>query len=209
MKVVVYVEGAGDRVCLETLLAPLIAEKNAAGIAVQFLPATRGDRKKELLINVPKKAAHAIRNDPEIVVVILPDLFPQNKAFPHNSCEELQAGVTHSFRAAIASTSWDDRLLERFRVFCLIHDLEVLLLAAEEALLAESRRSKVTWRRPVEDQNLDRPPKRVVEALIPGYDSVVDGPRILAGVDYRLIADRCPNGFGRFVEFLASLRPAS
>jgi hypothetical protein len=206
LKVVVYVEGPGDRACLETLLHPLIESKAADGVSIRFVPMTRGDRKSELLHNTPIKAANAVLNDPEIVIVILPDLYPPNKVFPHTTCEEMQAGVMKAFHAAIARKhNWDERIVQRFRVFCMIHDLEVLLLSAEEALLAETGGAEVTWKRPAEEQNHHEPPKRIVEALIPGYEPTVDGPRILAGVDYPAIAGRCPNGFGRFVQFLEML----
>jgi Domain of unknown function (DUF4276) len=206
VKVVVYVEGPGDRACLETLLHPLIEAKVADGISIRFVPMTRGDRKSELLHNTPMKAANAILNDPEIVIVILPDLYPPNKVFPHTTCEAMQGGTMTAFRVAVARKhAWDERFLQRFHVFCMIHDLEVLLLAAEEALLAEAGWAEAPWTRPPEEQNHHQPPKRIVEALIPGYESTVDGPRILANVDYRTIAGRCPNGFGRFVQFLESL----
>jgi hypothetical protein len=87
----------------------------------------------------------------------------------------------------------------------MIHDLEVLLLAAEEQLMERCRLTAAGWTKPVEQQNQDDPPKRVVQRLIPHYEPGVDGPSILAGADYRVIASRCPNGFGRFVAFLESV----
>jgi len=56
-------------------------------------------------------------------------------------------------------------------VFCLIHDLEVLLLAAEESLLADRQLPEPTWIKPVEEQNHGNPPKRVAERLFGRYDS--------------------------------------
>jgi hypothetical protein len=157
-----------------------------------------------LLTNAPIRAANAIVNDENIVVVILPDLYPPNIAFPHKTCDELQDGVRKRFQnAASRKSGWDDRLADRFHVFCLIHDLEVLLLASDE-LLRDRRLNAPAWRVPPEAQNHDDPPKRVVERLFsPGsYLSTVDGPRILAKADYRQLADRCPAGFGRFVAWL-------
>ncbi len=205
MRVVVYVEGPGDRLCLETLLSSLVTTKEAAGIRIQFIPATKGDRKAELLTNVPVKAAHIVMNDADTWVVILPDLYPPNKAFAHTSCAEMQEGITARFRNAL-NRSGGERAAERFRVFCLIHDLEVLLLAAEESLMALCKLLQPAWAKPVEDQDHHRPPKRIVEELIPSYQATVDGPRVLAAADYRAIAERCPNGFGKFVAFLESLR---
>lgn len=206
MKIIVYVEGAGDRLCLETLLDPLLKAKEASGVSIQFVPMTRGDRKTALLTTAPVKAAHAILNDPQNLVVILPDLYPRNKAFDHTTCEEMQAGVLRRFRQVITrGHDWDDRVAARFRVFCLIHDLEVLLLAAEEQLMADCGLTAATWTTPVEQQNHENPPKRIVEKLIGGYQPTVDGPRILAGADYRVISSKCPRGFGQFVAFLESV----
>jgi len=59
-----------------------------------------------------------------------------------------------------------------FRIHCLKHDLEALLLAAPETL---RQRLKTTaalqgrWRRPVEDQNDQQPPKRIIEDLFDQY----------------------------------------
>lgn len=200
-----YVEGPGDRLCLETLLGPLIATKLTSGIQIQFVPMTRGDRKVALLRNAPVRAASILRNDPATVVVILPDLYPPNKGFDHSTCAEMQAGIGEVFRRHLErSRVSDDRLAERFHVFCLIHDLEVLLLAAEESLVAISGQAP-KWKKPVEEQNHHEPPKRIVERLIPRYNATIDGPRVLASADYRTVAERCPNGFGRFVSFLESL----
>lgn len=204
MKIVVYVEGPGDRDCLETLLEPLLVKLTNRGVRVSFIPASRGHRKKELLTNAPIRAANAIVNDENIVVVILPDLYPPNIGFPHKTCDELQDGVRKRFQAAASKKGrWDDRLADRFQVFCLIHDLEVLLLASDE-LLRDLRLNAPEWRVPPETQNHDNPPKRVVERLFrpASYLSTVDGPRILANADYHELAERCPNGFGRFVAWL-------
>lgn len=206
MKVVVYVEGPGGRARLETLLRPLIEAKEAAGVQVAFIPMTRGDRKTALLTHAPVKAANAVLNDPELTVIVLPDLYPANKAFEQATCGELQEGVMLAFRKAVAAKQGrDERIAQRFRVFCMIHDLEVLLLAAEEQLVQRCRLAAVSWTKPVEQQNHDEPPKRIVERLIPGYSPVVDGPLVLATADYRVISARCPNGFGRFVAFLESV----
>ena len=206
MKVIVYVEGKGDRLCLETLLRPLLKAKEAAGVLIQFVEMQRGDRKATLLTKAPQKAALAILNDPQNCVVILPDLYPPNKGFDHRTCEELQAGVLRNFNHEIARRQGsDDRLTARFRVFCLIHDLEVLLLAAEEHFLSDCGLSAVTWTRPVEEQDQENPPKRIVEKLIRNYQPTVDGPRVLERADYQLIRERCPRGFGQFVAFLETV----
>jgi hypothetical protein len=87
----------------------------------------------------------------------------------------------------------------------LIPDLEVLLLAAEEQLMTACGLTSGMWITPVEQQNHQNPPKRVIEKLIRGYQPTVDGPRVLAHADYRVISSRCPEGFGQFVAFLQSV----
>jgi hypothetical protein len=206
LKVVVYVEGKGDRLCLEALLRPLLSAKESTGVSIQFFEMTSGDRKTSLLTHAPRKAANAIINDRGVTVVILPDLYPPNKAFEHSTCAQLQTEVLRRFQeSGSGKPGWDDRCAERFRVFCMIHDLEVLLLAAEEQLLDYCGATRPTWTTPVEQQNNEDPPKRIVKRLLHSYEPTVDGPVILANADYRVIATRCPNGFGQFVAYLESL----
>lgn len=210
MKIIVYVEGNGDRACLETLLRPLIERKKSLGVLISFVPETRGDRKTALLTKRPLVAANILLNDPDASVVLLPDLYPPNKGFPHRTCGELKAGMHARFRSALRSKASEDaQAAARFQVFCLIHDLEVLLLAADEQLMDDRGIDAPAWITPVEKQDHDVPPKRVIERLFArtnqSYQATVDGPRILASADYQTVAARCPSGFGEFVDFLESL----
>jgi len=214
LNVIVYVEGEGDKACLGTLLRGLVDRLATAGTLVRFVPTKRGDRKATLLRDGPKNAAKMIVNAPDSFVVLLPDLYPPNKEFPHSTCSELQTRVRQMFEKEVAQKSDpDERLRGRFQAFCLIHDLECIVLAAEESLLSDRRLKTRDWTTPVEAQNHGNPPKRVVERIFHAsgstYDSRVDGPRILANADYKLIAERCPNGFGRFVTFLESFASES
>lgn len=99
-------------------------------------------------------------------------------------------------------------------MFCLKHDLEVLVLAAKEELLARlgTARPKIEWKEPVEDQNHGRPPKEVVKELFSAhgksYEQTIDAPLILQKADYRILAERCPQCFKPFIEFLSNLAPA-
>lgn len=108
----------------------------------------------------------------------------------------------------------DARIQERFKVFCFKHDLEALLLAAQHELAHRlgAKSIAVTWRVPVEDQDQDQPPKRIVESLFAErgkrYRDTVDAPIILGACQYQEIADRCPQCFRPFVEFLTGLRAA-
>jgi len=213
MKVIVYVEGPSDKLAMEALLKPLVDEKQEKGVTIAFAEASEGDRKKSLLMKEPRRAANIIMNDPRALVVILPDLYPKDKAFPHTTVDELSNGILRQFEQALATRhrDGDPRLKERFKVFCFKHDMEALLLAADKALNTRLgvNHLDVTWRLPVEDQDHDNPPKRIVENLFKSYGThyvgTVDAPLVLGAANLQDIANRCPQCFKPFVEFLANL----
>ena len=66
-----------------------------------------------------------------------------------------------------------------------------------------------TWTIPVEDQNHDIPPKKIVEEIFKkygkSYKESVDAPIILANARYQDIAELCPQAFKPFVQFLENL----
>jgi len=213
MRVCVYVEGPSDKAAMEALLRPLIEQQRQAGIAIDFFETPDGDRKASVLTKVPQKAVNILANDPSAIVVALPDLYPGNKAFPHQTVAELIVGIRSNFEAALQARGLaeDARIQERFKVFCFKHDLEALLLAAQRELATRlgAKSLPVTWRVPVEDQDQNQPPKRIVEGLFADrgkrYRDTVDAPIILGACQYQEIADRCPQCFRPFVEFLAGL----
>lgn len=219
MRVVVYVEGESDQVAMEALLASLIAEKYQQGIEIRFVSVKGsenqrgGDAKKDLLLKIPVKAVNMICNDPNVVVVAIPDLYPKNKGFPHETFAELKMGMLNKFDETVRNRGLGDdlRLRERFQVFCFKYELETLILAAEEELkkFLGVKSLKITWQLPVEDQNHDIPPKRVVQRIFEScgrpYKETVDAANILENASYQEIADRCPQCFGPFVEFLSGL----
>ena len=135
MRVLIYVEGPSDRRGLEVLLAPVILEKARDGIAIEFFTSPAGDAKGSLLTKVPIKAVNILLNDSSAVVVAMPDLYPKNKVFPHETVKELAEGVYGAFDAAIQRKGCSDaRIKDRFQVFCFKYEFEALLLAAEEGL---------------------------------------------------------------------------
>ena len=213
MKVIVYVEGPSDKAAMQSLLRPLIEQKRRKGITIDFFESPSGDKKKTLLLKVPIKAANILLNDADACVVVMPDLYPKNRGFRHETVEELQRGILYSLRKILKSKGAknDDRFEGRFKVFCFKYDLEALILASKEAL--EDRLGvksiPTSWIEPVEDQNHDLPPKRVVEALFRQcgrkYVDTVDAPIILGMMEYSRIVNRCPQCFKPFVEFLEGL----
>ncbi len=213
MRVVVYVEGRSDKDAMKALLSPLLERKRKEGVAIGFFEFPDGDRKKALLTKVPVKAANIILTVPGSIVVAVPDLYPRNKAFPHETADELTAGILARFESAVRRKNANEleRAKGRFRAFCFKYDLEALVLAAEESLKArlEAPGLERTWRDPVEDQDHDHPPKRVVEQLFKDrnkpYVDTVDAPVILGSCAYQDISDRCPQCFKPFVQFLDQL----
>lgn len=212
MRVIVYVEGASDEDAMQECLKPLLEQKDGEGIAITFKESPPGDKKKTLLTKVPRLAVNILRNNAEAMVVVIPDLYPPHRAFRHETAEELQAGIVENFRLALQDKGIDDqRIMDRFKVFCFKYDLEALVLAAEEALKLRLgvKNLKRTWRLPVEDQNHDHPPSRVIDDLFrehhQSYKKRADAPLILGMSQYLTIAERCPQCFKPFVEFLAAL----
>ncbi|MFN6473430.1 MAG: DUF4276 family protein [Nostoc sp. SerVER01] len=218
MKVEIYVEGTSDKYAMEALLSNLIEEKLQQGIKIEFFPVKGsnndrgGNAKKDLLTKTPIKAVNIIRNNPTTIVVIMPDLYPQNIGFEHETIQELQNGILENFNQVLQSKQiTDNRLRERLRVFCFKHDLEALILAAESQLrsVLGVNSLSVTWTRPVEDQNNNVPPKKIVEEIFitcgKKYKETVDAKIILEIARYQDIAEQCPQAFKPFVEFLENL----
>ena len=210
MKVLVYVEGESDRASMKSLLDPLIQQKRQQGVQIDFFVSPAGHTKKNLLTKVPQKAVNIILNDPDAMVVVIPDLYPPNVAFTHSTAKELFEGIQRNFLEILHQKKVKDEksFIQRLKVFCFKYDLEALLLAAEVELRnrlgIQSLRQE--WIVPVEDQNHDQPPKKIVEKLFQDsgnvYNQIVDAPLILKKCNYWDIAEACRQCFKPFVEFL-------
>lgn len=211
--VMVYVEGPSDKAAMTQLLQPLLNQKKQEGVTIDFFESPEGDKKASVLRKVPIKAVNILLNKPGSMVVAMPDLYPKNKSFPHETAEEMFAGIRKNFEAALVEKtgSVDQQIAERFRVFCFKHDLEALVLAAEDGLKSRLgvKNLHKNWKIPVEDQNHSFPPKRVVEGLFRQhgqlYRDTVDAPLILSVSSYLDIANLCPQCFKPFVEFIENL----
>lgn len=208
-KVIVYVEGPSDRLAMEELLADLLRRLQTAGVVVKFIP-TEG--KRRLMLQTPVKAANILGHDPRAVVIALPDLYPPNVALEHTTFDELSRALQQEFESALARKRLDDRRLHnRFHVFCFKYDLEALVLAAESQLASRLSVQAVThtWTKPVENQDHNTPPKRIVEQVFEAhgnkYRDTVDAPLILGAARYSEIATACPQCFKPFVDYLESL----
>lgn len=214
-EVLIYVEGRSDKNAMEALLRTLLQQKLQEGIAINFIESPEGDKKKSVLTKVPRRAASIIQNKSHSVVVAMPDLYPRDVVFEHKTFGELEEGILKKFDELMQNGRFADdiRLKDRFRVFCFKHDLEALILASEEALkdYLSLDSLEVIWRKPVECQDHDEPPKLIVEKLFREngrrYKGTVHARAILENADYRIIAERCQQCFKPFVDFLSNLKP--
>ncbi len=213
MKVLVYVEGPSDKAGLAALLRLLIKEGRSRGVGISFHDL---NGKSALLRRGPTHAAAYLKGNPENWVVALPDLYPMKKYTgtpKHSSFSELRTGLRKAFEMAANRRGVAQEARNHFLVHCLKHDLEALLLAAPDQLRERLRTPDRLgdWRNPVEDQDDDKPPKRVVEDLFskyrrkPGYVDTTDAPRILEKADLAAVEAACPQCFAPFVNDLRAI----
>lgn len=218
MNVLVYVEGPSDRDALPKLLRSLVDQGKRNGVGIRFIPL---GNKERVLNDSPRKAADHLADAPGDWVFALPDLHPMDA---HGSLAGLRKLLMERFTKRADHLRLPAAVRDHFRVHCLKHDLEVLLLASPEALrqrLKTQDQLKRAWRQPVEDQDGDQPPKRVVEQLFdkyrkkPAYQDTVDAPCILERAELEEVMKMCPQCFAPLVAELKalaggeSLRPPS
>ena len=212
MKVLIYVEGPSDRAALTALLRPVIDAGQARGVGITFHPQHSKDA---VLDDVPHKAADHLADKPQDLVIALPDLYPMSRYAgsrnAHSNFKELKKLFRDRFEARADQLNLADKVRARFRVHCLKHDLEALLLASPDVLrqrLNTKDQLKKGWRKPVENQNDEQPPKRIVEALFnkyrkkPGYIDTIDAPWILERADLASVERACSQRFRPFVRDL-------
>ncbi len=214
MKVRIYVEGTSEREALRRLLAPIVVDHGQPGVTVQWFPQ---DGKAQILNRVPRMAADLLKDAPEDWVIALPDLHPMSPyrgtVNEHSSFAQLRALMERKFVARADEVGLRNVCRRRFRVHCLKHDLEALVLAAPDALrdrLGTPHRLEEGWRRPVETQNGERPPKYVVDGLFKqyrsrAYEETQDAPWILDRANLGDVERACPQQFAPFVAELRAI----
>ncbi|MDA8424493.1 MAG: DUF4276 family protein [Treponema sp.] len=219
MRVLVYVEGPSDRAALEALLEPVISAGRERRVGLRFLVL---NDKASILKDSGRKAADHLSDNPGDWVFALPDLYPMSvydgTPEQHRSFAELDELLRSRFRARAARVGVPEAARNHFRVHCLKYDLEGLLLAAPDALKRRLQTADTLnnhWRRPVEDQNDNNPPKRVVEGLFekyrrkPKYTDTTDAPWILKRTPLETVVAACSQRFAPFVAELAALANGS
>jgi Domain of unknown function (DUF4276) len=215
LKVVVYVEGPSDQKALQALLKPIIDAGRSRKVGISFSPL---GGKAPILNDVPRKAAEILKQSPGDWVFAVPDLYPMasydTTPHPHRSFAELVALLEKRFISRADKLDLPQEVRRHFRVHCLKHDLEGLLLAALDELRQRLKTKDSLhgrFRAPVEDQNDDKPPKYVVAELFrkyrrkPDYIDTVDAVWILERASLPAIEAACPQRFAPFVRELRAL----
>ena len=226
MRAWVYVEGEADRLALEALwdACKWTERLQAAGHGIRVL--ALNDKSRFLKVIGDRAARRLVESDVDVAVG-LPDLYPcavyDQTRYPHRTLAQLAQLQTRLVSASLLKTFGVPRrngsgLLDRFLGWGLRHDLEALLLGAEPQLrdYLECAVNLGSWSQVVEDQDDQRPPKRVVEAVFRSrsaskraYRDTLDAPAVLRRVtDLRnliLFGDgrvRCP-AFKELLDWLA------
>ena len=204
MKVWIFVEGKSDVQALSALLNGWKQNLSTKGWGIQLIPL---ESKSKYFRKIGSRATEKLANDAHDLVVGLPDLYPNrdyaDTEYKHNNLRELQGVQTRLVKQHLQQQMGRranvDGHITRFYASALKHDLEVLLLAATSQLQSRLKMSNRPsgWRRPPEEQNQDRPPKRIIEALFQrelkrSYREIVDSHAILSKADLREVAEQCP-----------------
>ena len=173
MKVWIYVEGRSDELALKALWESWRAKLRKKGHGIRVIPL---DNKSKFFRKIGHLAAEKLIANKEDIVVGLPDLYPNQPyvetIYEHPNLTELESVQKREVSNALQRIFGVDhsqvgQLIERFLPSALKHDLEMLLLAAQRELRGYlgTPDQLGKWRSPVEDQNQQRPPKRIVEEL--------------------------------------------
>ena len=131
----------------------------------------------------------------------------------HNSFPDLQKLLIGRFQKRAKAIRLSKKAQKHFKVHCLKHDLEVLIIASPEQLrrrLGLKKIPKKAWRKPVENHDDNDPPKRVVERLFSKhkkrkYRDTVDAPWILGLTSLPSVEKACPQQFTPFVNTLEDI----
>ncbi len=174
MKVWIYVEGPADVYGLNALWESWTENMRPHGHGIKVIPFYGKDK---FFLKIGSHAAQKLVQDVGALVVGLPDFYPNRpyvgKAFEHPDLALLKQVQQKLVKEALQETQGKgekeaDICLSRFYPTALKHDLEMLLLAAVEELrayLGTDEKLENRWRKPVEDQNQNHPPKHIVEEL--------------------------------------------
>ena len=204
MKVWIFVEGKSDVQALSALWSGWKQQLGKKDWGVQLIPLAN---KSNYFRKIGPRAVEKLVYDTRDLAVGLPDLYPNrdyaNTDYRHNNLQELQDVqarlVKQHLQQQMGRRADVDSYIARFYASALKHDLEVLLLAETSELQSRLKMSNRPsgWLQPAEEQNQDKPPKRIVEALFQrelkrSYRENTDSNAILRDADLREVAKQCP-----------------
>ncbi|MFB0553196.1 MAG: DUF4276 family protein [Phycisphaerae bacterium] len=203
MKVWIYVEGESDRLGLLALWTNWLEQLRMAGHGIKVIPL---GSKSQFFRKIGHRTARQLYDNNENIVIGLPDLYPNREyvgtQYEHGDLARLMSIQKNEVSKALHNKFNINRpqirqLLDRFLPSALKHDLEMLLLAAQDQLRSYLGTSDHlgNWRNPVEDQNQNHPPKHIVEELFRtrsrtrrAYRDTIDASAILRNVtDIKMI----------------------
>ena len=203
MKVWIFVEGKSDVEALSALWSDWKDKLKGKEWGIQLITL---ENKSNYFKKIGPRVTEKLLHDTRDLVVGLPDLYPNreyaNTDYKHDNLKQLQDVQTQlvkqNLQQQVRRTEVDSHMA-RFYASALKHDLEVLLLAATSQLQSrlKMRNRPSGWRRPPEDQNQNRPPKKIVEELFRrhlkrAYRQISDSDAILRNADLREVAEQCP-----------------
>ena len=170
MNVWIFVEGQSDELALRALFQHWIVNLGNRGSSIRFI---RLGGKNEFLKRIGDRGAEKLAGDRSDFVVTLPDLYPITGFTNHRDFDSLCRFQTDQIRESLLATQRvrKDELesfLGRLRSSAFKYELEMLLLAASDALRAVLQTSQglgQSFITPVEEQNLGSPPKKIVRDL--------------------------------------------
>ena len=173
MKIWFFVEGESERLALAALWMDWIGRLRQAGWGIAVIPL---DNKSRYLRKIGDRAAEKLAATEEDLVVGLPDLYPvddyRSTRYEHDGVAQLKKVQARLVRRSLLDVQKIperdiDTAMRRFFPTAFKHDMEMLLLAAEEQLRSTLKVSGVLrgWHKPVEDQDNQHPPKSVVKHL--------------------------------------------
>ena len=202
MKVWIFVEGQSDVRALDALWGEWRHDLRRKGWGIRSIPLKS---KLKYLRKIGTRATEKLANDSNDLVVGLPDLYPNRglpTGFQHgdlNELKDLQTRLVGRNLQRVVSKTDLGSCIARFYACAFKHDMEVLLLSATTQLQDSLKMPNKPggWRQPPEDQNQDRPPKRIVEGLFQrhlkrSYRENTDSEAILRAADLQAIAQLCP-----------------
>ena len=196
MKIWVYVEGKSDQKSLAALWDDWSKQLRQRGWGINLIPL---QDKSRYFRKIGARVAEKLTGDTNDLVVGLPDFYPNKEyaktRYKHDNLRQLQDVQKRLVKKSLHNMGYVDENshMQRFYASALKHDLEMLLLAAEDKLQAKLKtKRKGRWIKPPENQNQARPPKNIVKELFQqhlnrAYRETSDAAAILRTANLRQV----------------------